>query len=468
MVPGPDPDRALRASFPGAVTIDPPATPSAWKDSARRTALALGDQGLAEQGRAVFGACLVSDDGAHARIDVLAHGEHGLRMFKVRYATVADELDVDEVALWAHVAARCGLRLETIGLLLVDTEFTYPGHGCYAGLFREVDLTPVLGARPVLEWLVAMRGCDLGVEPSSEPGVHCRRNGGCEFTEHCRALGCAAPATVDLAAGQSSLEIVGRDLATELRLEGHRDLHTVPLHRLCDARHRRALLAIQGGAPVLEPAVAALMRRHPYPRRMLRFDTVGFAVPVWTGTQPYQTLPFQWTCDLQAAPGERVRLSFLADHHGDPRRLFALTLLEALGGIGPIFAYNAGFERNRIRDLAQHFDDLRTALEALLPRIVDLFQVARLHYYHPAMCGSWSFGSICRAVAPELDVSHFDCLGETSPQAAFARSLRPGLDAPARGVLRDALRAHGKRQIDALHRLVSMFEQADSGAALLP
>ena len=56
-------------------------------------------------------------------------------------------------------------------------------------------------------------------------------------------------------------------------------------------------------------------------------------------------------------------------------------------------------ERNRIRELAQWFDDLAPALESILPRIVDLFQFARGHYYHPVMAGSWSFRAMARAVA---------------------------------------------------------------------
>jgi len=135
----------------------------------------------------------------------------------------------------------------------------------------------------------------------------------------------------DAAIAPISLEIVGRELAAELRHEGHADLLSVAEERLADPRHRRALRAVREGAPVIEPAVAALLRAHGHPRRMLRLDTIGFAVPVWAGTRPYQVLPFQWTCDLQAAPGLCEHHAFLAGVHGDPRREFAQTLLH----VGP-------------------------------------------------------------------------------------------------------------------------------------
>jgi hypothetical protein len=455
VVHGPAPGEALRASFPGAVAIAPPVSADDWERALQQTAACIDAGVFQSEGGTLLGACLVSDDGALVRIDVLSRGAHGLRLFKVRHATVGDQGDVDAVALWAHVAARCALRLQSVGLLLVDTAFLYPGHGCYAGLFREVDLAPVLGALPVSDWLVAMRRCERSVQPRVEATSPCTQNGGCEHIHACLAsdTGAARPP-----APQAQLEIVGRELAAELRHEGHADLHSVPLQRLPDARHRRAAQAVQRGAPVLEPALAALLQAQPWPRHFLRLDTIGFAVPVWPATRPYQVLPFQWSCDVEAVPGQLQRHAFLADASGDPRRAFAESLLRTLGSAGAVFAYNAGFERNRIRELARLFEDLGGALDALLPRIVDLFQVARAHYYHPSMCGSWSFKSICRALAPDLDVERIDWPGEPSAQAVFARSLQRGVDARTLAGLQSALREHGQRGTEALRRMVTLFE----------
>jgi hypothetical protein len=459
VIRGPGIDVALRASFPGASVIAAPTTPAEWTPAMRQTLSCLNADRVAPEGWAILGACLTSEDRAQVRIDVLSCGERGLRLFKVRYATVGDEADVDAVALWTHVAARCGLRVQSAGLLLVDTDFIYPGHGCYAGLFREVDLAPVLGSRPVGAWLAAMRDCARGPQPPASPGLHCTQSGGCEFVHDCQAYAASTPALPpDPRAG---LELVGRELAVELREEGHVDLHSVTLQRLGNTRHRRAVRAIQQGAPVLEPDVAALMHALPYPRYSLRLDTIGFAVPIWGGTRPYQVLPFQWTCDVQSAPGDCVSHSFLADAEGDPRRALALSLLHVLGRSGPVFSYHAGFERNRIRELAQHFDELAPALEAVIERIVDLFQIARAHYYHPVMAGSWSFRSISRAVAPEMQIDDLESAhAPTTAQAAFARSLQRGLDGATRQQLRDALQACGRRQTEVLRRMVALFEAA--------
>ncbi|HEY8905064.1 MAG TPA: DUF2779 domain-containing protein, partial [Rhodoferax sp.] len=452
------------ASFPLADTIATPQSQAEWVQAMHHTLTCLGAEHMLAEGWAILGACLTSEDRAQVRIDVLTRGTRGLCLYKVRYATVGEDSDVDAVALWTHVAARCGLRIQSVGLLLVNTDFIYPGHGCYAGVFREYDLAPVLGSRPVAAWLAAMRDCVRGAEPPATPGEHCTKGGGCEFAHNCQARAPATP--VPVPDPQASLEIVGRDLAAELRDAGHVDLRSVALASLQNARHRRAVRAIQQGAPVLEPEAAALMQALPYPRHYLRFDTVGFAVPIWPGTRPYQVLPFQWSCDVQGADGQRLHHSFLADAQGgDPRRAFASTLLQALGGSGAVLAYNAGFEGNRIRELARHFDDLAPALEAVLPRIVDLFQMARAHYYHPVMAGSWSFKSISRAVAPDraqgiaCDLAGCEGVGEPSAQATFARSLQRGLQDVLRQQLHAALQAHGQRQTEVLCRLALVLER---------
>lgn len=456
VVHGPALDAALRASFPAGVRISPPHDEASWARAVEHTHIALAEATPETEGWALFGACLVSDDGARARIDLVTRGLHGWRLFKLRYATVGNEADVDAVALWAHVAARSGLRVQSVGLLLVDTGFIYPGHGCYAGLLREVDLGPTLGSRPVARWLTAMQACARAPEPAVPLGAPCTQPSLCEHLCHCALPDAPAARPAD---ARVRLEIVGRELAAQLRAAGHANLHSVPLDALPDARLRRAARAVQHNAPVLEPEAAVTLRALPYPRHFLRFETIGFAVPVWAGTRPYQVLPFQWSCDTVAALGlPPQHHGFLADPTGDPRRAFSQSLLLAVGATGPVLAYNAGFERNRLRELAHQFEDLGPALLALAERIVDLFQIARAHYYHPAMAGSWSAKSVFAAIAPDLGAERFDCEGLRTPLEAFARALQSGLPAPELQHLRAALQAHGQRQTGALRRMVALFE----------
>ena len=457
MVSGPGAASALRASYPGLVVIDAPKDDADWQLAIARTEHHLLDVARQDESWALAGACLASDEDLRVRIDVVTRGTHGLRLFRRRHATAGTEADIDAVAAWLHVAARKGLRVQSAGLLLIDTGFVYPGHGMYAGLYREVDLTPVLGARPVSQWIVGMRRTQREALPAAPPGAPC---GGCEQAEAC-ALPAADQPIADAA---ESLEIIGRELAATLRAEGHTSLRDVPLARLANPRHRRAAQAVQRGRAVIDPGAAQALHALAGPPRWLRFETIGFAIPPWRGTQPYQALPFQWSCDGGTPSGSIVHHGFLAGPDADPRRAFAESLLAHLGEAGPLYAYNAGFERNRLRELAQRFDDLAPGLEALQARIVDLFVLLRDHAYHPAMAGSWSAKSVFAAFAPQAGAHEFECLHRgqrlTSPLEVYAASLQPGLEPPALAALREALHAHGRRHCDALRRLTLLLAAA--------
>ena len=99
-------------------------------------------------------------------------------------------------------------------------------------------------------------------------------------------------------------------------------------------------------AAVPDWIIAAL----PYPRYYIDFETISPGVPVWAGTRPYMQVPFQWSCHVETAKGVLTHCAFLADGQSDPRRPFAESLIDAVGIDGPIFVYNAPFERSRMQE----------------------------------------------------------------------------------------------------------------------
>ncbi|MCE4556794.1 DUF2779 domain-containing protein [Roseateles cellulosilyticus] len=463
LVEGPGRAQALRASFPGLVSLAAPQDEAGWQQAVQATREHLAATELQGEAWALQGACLEWRGPGlpvRVRVDLITRGGAGFRIFRLRHATAGTEADVDAVALWWHVALKAGLRVQAGGLLLVDTGFVYPGHGLYAGLYREVDVGPSVGDRPVDDWLAALQQCDAGPQPPIPLGAPCGQR--CEMM-----AACALPTpSLQVVSAEASLDIVGRELAAELRAEGHASLHTVPLQRLAAGRHRRAAQAVQWGCPVMEGDARAALRVVPGPRRWLRFETVGFAVPPWAGTQPYQILPFQWSCDAESPGGFIQHMDYLAGPDADPRRDFALSLMEHLGDHGPLLAYNAGFERNRLRELALRFDDLRPALEALAARIVDLFVLLREHYYHPAMAGSWSARSVFAAAVPQYGAHHFACAWRgqllESPLQAFAAVQHKSVSVAERRAVFDSLRAHGRRHCAALRGLTRLLEDEAS------
>ena len=138
--------------------------------------------------------------------------------------------------------------------------------------------------------------------------------------------------------------------------------------------------------------------RHGFPALVSRLrDGVFFLCRPGRETRPYQQLPFQYSLHRVDAAGELAHEAFLALGRADPGvedpgEAFAESLVRTLwGGPGPVYVYNAGFERRIMRELAERFPHHAAGLHDICERLVDLLPIARNRYYHPAQCGSWKY-----------------------------------------------------------------------------
>jgi hypothetical protein len=178
-----------------------------------------------------------------------------------------------------------------------------------------------------------------------------------------------------------------------------------------------------------------------------------FAVPIWSGTRPYEQLPFQWSCTIEHADGTLDHREFL-DTSGDaPMRACLQALVESIGGDGPVFSYT-GFEGCVLREGRARYPDLAAALDAIAARLVDLHPIARSHYYHPAQNGSWSIKRVLPTIAPDLDYANLDEVADgTSAQLAYLQMIDPTTDAERRRRLADALRVYCRRDTEGMVRI---------------
>jgi len=99
---------------------------------------------------------------------------------------------------------------------------------------------------------------------------------------------------------------------------------------------------------------------------------------------------------------EKVIEAFLDLTGEDPGEAFARTLVNQCGDTGPVFVYNASFERGVMSKLAERFPLHVVGLEGIIDRLVDLLPVARNRYYHPDQHGSWSIKAVLPCLVPNL------------------------------------------------------------------
>ncbi|HEY9193007.1 MAG TPA: DUF2779 domain-containing protein [Methyloversatilis sp.] len=412
-------------------------------------------------------------DGVLVRTDLLIPDGAGHCLAEVKSSTRVKPYHLDDAAIQTWVAQGAGVAVTQVELAHINNRFVYPGGGDYRGLFTHADVTADVAERlpRVAAWVDGAKQVMRQGEPDIAPGAQCNDPFACPFAGYCDRK--ANPAGV--VTTEFPVDILPRHggLADVLHDEGFHDLRQVPEERLQREVHRKIWRISRTGRAEIADEGMQFARDLPWPRFYLDFETIAFAVPRWPGTRPYQQIPFQFSCHIEAAPGQLIPQTFLSTDGSDPRRAFAEALIEATNpalltqlGIagrppGPILVYSIGFERGRVMELAAHFSDLAPALNAIAERMTDLLPITRAHYYHPDMRGSWSIKAVLPTLGAGLDYAGMAVADGGMAQQAYLEMIDPLTPPDRREDLRQGLLDYCALDTLALVRLVECLASGE-------
>ena len=387
------------------------------------------------------------------RADLLFPEKEGYRLVEVKSSTGVKSYHVDDVTVQSWVMDKAGCIPTGMALAYINNQFIYQGDGNYVGLFTEADLSDQVkpNMSQVQSWVdAAKKTLASPVEPMIAPGEQCTDPFTCDFISYC------SPPEEGV---KYPVEILpyGKAVAAQLRADGFKDLRDVPAGLLSNPKHLKVHAVICSGEALLEPEAIAQIRALPYPRYYLDFETIGFAVPIWAGTRPYMQLPFQWSCHIEQADGSMAHEEFLDLSGDDPREMFAKTLVKAVSTDGPAIVYNAGFEGARIKELAAAFPHLASELLAIPGRFFDLLPLARNHYYHPNMKGSWSIKDVLPTIAPELDYANLEVSDGAMAQEAYKEAIHSQTTPGRKEEVRHAMLKYCEQDTIAMVKIVQAW-----------
>ena len=397
--------------------------------------------------------------GGRAFADVLLpddkNGEPAWRMVEVKSSTTVKDYHHDDIAVQAHIARSSGIPLTSVSLAHVDSTWIYQGDGDYNGLLTENDLTEEAFARSgeVAEWISqAQAVATLQEEPEIETGPQCSSPFACGFCDYCFRDHEWAEYPV------THLPGVGAKRESDFDELGYTDFRLIPDHLLNEKQMRVRDHTISGEAYFDAEGAKEALAPYGFPARFLDFETAQFAVPVWANTRPYQAIPFQFSLHTLYESGELEDTAFLDLSGLDPTHAFSKTLVDNCGSEGPIFVYHQGVEKRFIREMAIRHPEFGMALKALLPRVVDLLPIARAHYYHPSMKGSWSIKGVLPAVCPDLNYGDLEEVQDgMTAMTVFREAIHPETDPARRSEIEAQLLSYCKLDTLAMVRLWEYF-----------
>jgi Domain of unknown function(DUF2779) len=421
-------DRLVQTLHPGTVISRDKGMPAAIAETARI---------MATQNPAVLYQPAFRAGDFAVIADVLRRSGHHATLIEVKSSTGVKPLHIPDVGFQTLVLRNARVPVDRMVLAHVDSQFVLRQLGNYDGLITEQDVTGEVEAElPAIAEAAAMLQEVIAspIRPVVPMGPQCTDPYECPFIARCTLERGAVP--------EFPISLLPRGGGTleSLLAAGYVELGQVPAELLSAEVHQRVHQATVSGVAYFDAPATAALRELGCPRAYLDFETIGLAVPEIIGTRPYQQLPFQFSLHVERSALQVDHMEYLAIESFGDFKAMGDALLAAVPDCGPVFAYNAPFERRVLSDLAEHVPELAAGLNQVAERLVDLLPVTRAAYYHRDMKGSWSLKAVLPTIAPHLDYEQLAEVQEAGgAQLAFMLLRAGNLPVTRQEALRTAL-----------------------------
>jgi predicted RecB family nuclease len=428
-----------RGRFPGGTLIDPRLDHDRAEEMTRAV---LEDRTVPALYEGAF-----SSDGLRIRVDVLVRARGGrFDLVEVKSTTSVKPEHRWDVAVQLHALEGAGVGVRRAYLVHLNRGYVHHG-GEYRleQLFASEDLTVEARAlrNDVRKMAARMRSAlDAEEPPPLKVGAHCETPYTCPFYDHCHDGLPPDPFAV--------LPRVTSKLRARLSRAGIGAIEEIPLDfRGLSLVQRRALEAVRSGKRIVAPGVRRALAKLAFPVHFVDFETLAPAIPLYVGTRPYDAIPVQWSVHVLDRGGRLRHREFLHETADDPRREFALRLLEATRGEGSVVVYS-DFEDRRLADLEAALPDLSGDLRKLRRRLFDLLPLVRNDVYDPVFGGSFSMKAVLPAIVPGLGYDELEISDGGLASVALAEMMSPETSPERRRALRRNLLAYCRRDTEAL------------------
>lgn len=353
-------------------------------------------------------------EGINCRIDILLpSGDNAFDLIEVKSTTRVKSQHIPDVGIQLYVLEKLGLQINGAYLMHLNNQYLYPG-GDYdlEELFALGDVTAE-ARRFVSESVPSdlsrmWKALKCESPPDIRVGRHCRVPYHCPFFEYC-----------------------------------HKDEALLPN-------------AVSGEA-VVSPDLRLQLAGISHPTGFLDFETFMPALPVYPGTRPYQTIPFQWSLHIQEADGRLTHEEFLAEDDADPRKRFIITLLDAVPSRGSIIVYSP-YEQRILKELARDFPQYERQLMSLRNRLFDLLPIIQNSYRHPDLPNN-SLKSVASVLVPGQGYSGLDIQDGAAASAAYARMIQKDTPERERIATREALLAYCQMDTKVLVSILEVLSR---------
>jgi hypothetical protein len=374
-----------------------------------------------KQTTAIFEAAF-EHHGVRTRVDVLERDGDRWHIHEVKSSSSVKAYHVSDLALQVYVLLGSGIDIASAGIMHVNKHYVQGEEGLnWQQYFERTDLTDNLNEKLLDIHDTVNDHFDI-LNRVSAPDI--------EMTSLCKGCDywglCSADKPTHWVEALPNLSPKKWEKLASLNIDDIRDIpDDFPLTTMQD---RMKQVLISGQNYVSSDAGKSLKELGP-PAAYLDFETMAPGIPIYTGTHPYQQIPFQWSLHRLDEAGVLSHKEFLATGDADPRRSFSESLISALKGSSePILVYSS-FERTTINNMIRLFPDLKGQLFQIGGRLKDLLPIVRNHFYHKNFKGKFSIKYVGPALSSQVDYDGLEGIANGQvASAAFERIASKNLE----------------------------------------
>jgi len=367
--------------------------------------------------------------GCFCSVDILLKASDGFELYEVKSSTSVSDIYLDDVSYQCYVLKNCGINVRKASIVHINNQYVRHGDLELNKLFSIVDVTSEADARfsKVEERLAFLRTyMQQTDEPEERYGNQCSDPYSCGFQAHCIGE-LPSPNIFDIRGRfDKRMDFYNQGLVSFNDLVGKDVLSPKQMMQVDHELNDR-------DSYIDKSAIKEYVKCLSYPLYFLDFETFMPAIPLYDNSRPYQQIPFQYSLHwIEEKGGELQHTEYLAYPGDDPRRELAERLCQDIPLNVCTTAYNMGFEKGRIRDLADLYPDLAEHLMNIHDNIRDLMiPFQKGWYYSKAMEGSYSIKYVLPALFPddpELDYHNLEGVqngGEAMEMFARMQKMDP-------------------------------------------